>query len=72
MSKTFTLTLRDNDAVRVERLTKQFGGTVPGFAASLASDISRLPMAEIVRVRQEINTLAAAYETKREQLLSEQ
>lgn len=51
---TFTLTLKEDAARRVRDLTNVFGGSVAGFAASLADDVSKLPPEEIVRLRQEI------------------
>ena len=53
---TFTMTLKDDAAQRVRDLTHNFGGSIAGFAASLASDVSELPPEEIVRLRTEIQT----------------
>lgn len=53
---TFTMTLKDDAARRVREVTSFFGGSVAGFAASLADDVSKLPPEEIVRLRQDIAT----------------
>lgn len=54
MSAKFTLTLDEDAAERIDALTSYFGGSVPGFAAAIATDLSRLPIEEIVRLRQHI------------------
>lgn len=51
----YTLSLSDAAATRIKHLAHIFGGSVGGFAASLADDVSRLPPEEIARLRQEIS-----------------
>jgi len=59
---TFTITLKDDAARRVRALTAAFGGSVAGFASSLADDVSKLPPEEVVRLRQEIMTRVRIFE----------
>ena len=39
----FTLSLSSETAARINKIVKPFGGSVPGYAASWADDISKLP-----------------------------
>jgi hypothetical protein len=64
---TFTMTLKEDAAQRVRDLTGVFGGSVAGFAASLADDISKLPPEEIVRLRQDISTRVRIYQNTGDQ-----
>ena len=58
----YTLTLKEDAARRISDLVEILGGSVPSFAAGLASDISKLPLPEIARIRREINDLVKDYE----------
>jgi len=58
----YTLALSEDTARRMRELTQVLGGSVGGFAAGLASDVSRLPPEEIVRIRQEINARVRIHE----------
>ena len=58
----FTLSLDADTAQRIRAKLDVFGGSIPSFAAGLARDVSKLPVAEIVRIRQEISARIKDYE----------
>lgn len=48
----FTLSLSSETAARINKIVKPFGGSVPGYAASWADDISKLPAWEQHELRE--------------------
>lgn len=48
----FTLSLSSETASRINKIVKPFGGSVPGYAASWADDISKLPAWEQHELRE--------------------
>lgn len=62
----FTLTLDERTTQRIRETIETFGGSIPSFAASLARDVSRLPVEEIQRIRREISDRVRVYEIAKE------
>lgn len=52
--KRFTLSLEDNAAERIEKIVAPYEGSVPGFASTLATDFSKLPLPEQQALREHI------------------
>lgn len=62
----FTLTLDQATADRIGDLLATFAGSIPGFAGSLAADVSKLPPDEIRRLRREIAERVKDYEVAKQ------
>jgi hypothetical protein len=60
----FTLTLSDEAAMRIAAINRILGGTIPGYATTLASDFSLLPIEQQIefklRIAETITRLQAA------------
>lgn len=60
----FTLTLDDSTAKKLAEIVETFGGSIPGFARVMVTDLCELPLEEIRQVRNELAMRAQEHRQK--------